>query len=327
MAREILCPTCGMLVPLDRDSAPDADALSFAQPTVEIVLPGTVSFADVELEPSCQVAATAAEPDFEPPEAEISSPGNLLSATAIEIGAVVLTTEPGPSGPPAAGGDQGPRGPSWSFLILFAYACLMTGAFLYLWWSDRSGRVEPEEAPPLDSRRERALLPIPDARLTVMGRPLRIGLLEWTPLEIRAGRADLERMAPDGRREQREGEPGSLILRFRLRNLSRHETFAPLDPAFVRLPDRGQPDSVIEVRGGEPIDPYRLALHSEWSIIGQVFDPLGPGESRETIVVSDPEARARAVGPLTWRLRLRTQPERTEIVGVFFDKQDIQGDE
>jgi hypothetical protein len=221
--------------------------------------------------------------------------------------------------------DQAPegRGTSWPMLLLGSYASAMTLACVYLLWlaPRRAAGPEPSAA---DERPGAVVASIPRDRLTTLGKPLRVGSLEWTPLAVESGRVRLQGRGPDGKRREDKGQDGSLILRVRFRNLSQDDALAPLDPAFVRAPDRGEPDSFIEVEGGEPIDVYPLAVQSEQSIAGQSFAVLRPGEERETIIPSAPGAVDRARGPMTWRLRLRTAPDRTDLVGVRFHKADVR---
>ena len=68
---------------------------------------------------------------------------------------------------------------------------------------------------------------------------------------------------------------------------------------------------------------FRLAIESEWSIEGQVFPSLKPGETAETILVSEPVAMADLHGTMTWHVKLRTGPYRTDVLGVQFSVEDV----
>jgi hypothetical protein len=177
--------------------------------------------------------------------------------------------------------------------------------------ADRTAKVEPAPA-------------LPDDRLTTLGAPLRVGRLEFTPLDVRKGKVTLVVARFDGRKENRDGGEGALHLRVRLRNISDDLIFAPLDEAFVRERDRELPDSFIEAADGERIYTYRLPVASEQAIPGQEFQELKPGEAMETVVVSDTDAVDRARGSLTWRLRLRTGDQETDVVGVRFQVDEIR---
>jgi hypothetical protein len=163
------------------------------------------------------------------------------------------------------------------------------------------------------------LEPIAEGARVALGETIRIDALELTPLGVTRGPVKLHRIRVDGRPEHRPGGADALHLRVRLRNASEGVVFAPLDEAFVREPDRRLPETFIEDGDGHRVYAYRLPVSSEWGILGQRFGALRPGEALETIVVSDTDAPPRLSGPLTWRLRLRTAPETTTVVGVSFE--------
>ena len=88
------------------------------------------------------------------------------------------------------------------------------------------------------------------------------------------------------------------MLTLRLKNVSPDVVLAPLDEAFVRDRINADPDSFIEAGPtGATIAMFPLAVESEWSIVGQSFRELQPGEAFEFIVVSAPDA----AGKLTYR--------------------------
>src|SRR5262249_9505988 len=103
--------------------------------------------------------------------------------------------------------------------------------------------------------------------------------------------------------------------------------FVPLDEEFLRARAQGVCDSFIEVGPTRHVDMFPLAIVSEWSIAGQEFRELNPGEWYETSVVS----AANAVGhidpatTITWRVRLRVHAaNKTDIVGIRFRTPDIR---
>ncbi len=69
---------------------------------------------------------------------------------------------------------------------------------------------------------------------------------------------------------------------------------------------------------------YPLAPASELSIVGQEFRKLKPGESYVTLIVSAPDAVKLTSPEMTWRIRLRTGIDRTDIVGVRFRNSEIR---
>lgn len=246
---------------------------------------------------------------------------------------------PGSDAPAASISDEDPPAgvARWAVVVLASYASAVTLACLWLalggrgrWRDDLVPETIPADSrPDLGRRADRSqgvqpATPIPADRLTRLGQPIRTGTLEFTPLGVAVGGVTLENYPIGGRRRVRAGGDDALWLRARFRNLSPDLIFAPLDEAFVREPDRGLPDSFIEAGNQERIYMYPLAVESEWSIVGQAFPLLRPGEVAETVVVSATGAIDRAAGEMTWRLRLRTGQDRTEEVGVRFDAGQIE---
>jgi hypothetical protein len=361
MAREVVCPHCGLSLPIEPLDEP-LPSLDTAR-TVEMVLPGTVSTEEGGsrarvpggLAPDVIAGSLpngrsflesgpppdpdhlefppvgSPDPDREPQAAPQES-GSQLAFPAIQLDAPAV---------PAAGSGSveellhdEPRTP-WAMVLLGSYASAMTLACLWLWWNGRRPEPSLPDTIPADSRPDLetaipaaapAPVALPEDRITTLGVPLRIGAVEFTPLEVRVGQVELEHVGIEGQPEWRDGGPGALFLRVRLTNRSPDATFAPLEPAFVREPDRGRPESFLESPSGERIDTFPLPQASEWSIHGQTFRELRPGESFETVLVSAPESAARFAPEMTWRVRLRTGPEpgRTEFVGVCIRQGEVQ---
>ena len=69
---------------------------------------------------------------------------------------------------------------------------------------------------------------------------------------------------------------------------------------------------------------FPLAVESEWMIVGQEFRELGPGESMEGIIVSAPDARGLIEEEMTWRVRLRTGINETDVLGVWIADHEIR---
>jgi hypothetical protein len=68
---------------------------------------------------------------------------------------------------------------------------------------------------------------------------------------------------------------------------------------------------------------FRLAVESEWSIDGQSFPSLKPGETAETIVVSEPVRVSELSGPLIWHVKLRTSDFQSDVVGIRFTADNV----
>jgi hypothetical protein len=252
---------------------------------------------------------------------------------------------PGPSGEAGQkAGDEDAEdefeevhGTPWLTVLLLSYASAVTIACIWLWMHRRPAErpsedflnVPVETRPDPGSRADRTAkvepaVPLPDDRLTSLGAPLRVGALEFTPLDVRKGKVTLVAERFGVQKEIRGAGDDALHLRVRFRNLSDDLIFAPLDEAFVRERDRELPDSFLSTEDGERIYTFKLPVASERTIAGQKFQELKPGETMETVIVSDTDAVDRAKGSLTWRLRLRTGDQTTGVVGIRFRADQIQ---
>jgi hypothetical protein len=213
----------------------------------------------------------------------------------------------------------------------------VTIGLIWVLWSHRAPResssVEPDVFPSVknvadpghragESRRFVPLDPLPENQVTRLGQTLQLGSLEVTPLDIAAGQVTLRHEIHQT--ERRAGGRGALMLKLRLKNLSNDSILVPLDEAFIRERGRGFHDSFIEVGPTQQIDMFPLAIVSEWSIVGQEFRELRPGESYETLVVSAPDALDRLAPEMTWRIRLRTDINQTELIGIQFEENQIR---
>ena len=91
-------------------------------------------------------------------------------------------------------------------------------------------------------------------------------------------------LQPDKRRR----EETALFLRLKLTNVSKERTFTPMDQNLVRERGLRPTDPYIVTSEGKSIRLFPLAIDSEWSIVGQEFATLGPGDSEETFVAAEP---------------------------------------
>ncbi len=228
-------------------------------------------------------------------------------------------------------------GPNWPVALLASYASAVTIGLIWVLWGHRAVRERPEADPfpgsaaSADpgrradrSRKIEPPAPIAPTRRVRLGETLRLGALEVTPRKIEAGPVILQHAI--NKSEQRLGGTDALVLTLTLRNVSHDSILAPLDEAFIRQRGRGIRDSFVEVGPDRRIEMYPLAVVSEWSIHGQEFRELAPGESYETQVMTD----AGALGKLTtgtaemiWRLRLRTDVNQTETLGIPFQASEV----
>jgi hypothetical protein len=228
---------------------------------------------------------------------------------------------------------------NWPMLLTASYASAVTLALAWVLWSGR-GLARRVAVAPLDSsspsaripdgqprdvepeRANEAPPPLPSPNLTELGRPIRLGDLEVTPRWIVLRAVELTRL--EGTTGEQRESPSSLVLTLQLTNRSPGLSLTPLDPAFVRESGAAIDHSYIETAGGARIGMFRLAPESEWSLRDQAFPHLGPGESAETLVVSEPVFFDLQGGVLTWHVKLRTRPYQTDVVGIRFRASDVQ---
>ena len=217
----------------------------------------------------------------------------------------------------------------WSTVLLASYASALTIGLAWTLLKDRQRERLEIQAPPSPvavvpeaarqsglSRKVEPPEPILGRHFARMGKPLRVGDLEITPVEVSRQAVALERATPYAVPDRKSGGKGALILRLKLRNTAKDAVFAPLDQAYVRERGQGIVDTYVETAGGERVYPYPLAIESEWSIVGQRFGELRPGESRVAAIASAPDAPPDSEGPFTWRFRLRTGINRTDAIGL-----------
>ncbi len=219
--------------------------------------------------------------------------------------------------------DLDSAGSSRRNVLLLSYASAVTLALGWTLYRNRGDRrptrpdVFPAEAasPVVNnlgerSRRVAELKPIPADRLIALGSSRQIDALLVEPLAIERKNLTLERVNFAGKTERRDGGKQAVLLRVRLQNRSTDRVFAPVDPAFVR----GRSDDVYEtllvLDDGRKIYPDPLAVSSEWTVAGESFADLRPGETREVTFATEPNAPAGIENqPGVWRIKLRTGTE------------------
>jgi len=224
----------------------------------------------------------------------------------------------------------------WFQVFILSYASAVTLALTWIMltgrsfrWSDRSvndpaatsdaGPPVKAIAPRLDGR---ALPPVPDENLITFGSTLRIGDLQVRPLSVALARVELAG-AIDASKYHAEASE-SLVLRVQLTNLSKSQPFAPLELAYVREQSSPLDRCLITTPSGTTIGTFPLAVDSEWTIVGQETRVLERGETLETIIASEPGASDRMAAEMTWRVRVRVGPFRTDVVGIRFQDKDVE---
>ncbi len=225
-----------------------------------------------------------------------------------------------------------PRG-MWLSLLLLSYASAVTLGLGWMLWTGRG--LQHSEPPAADSPHigdERAskatetsarevLPPIPAENLVVLAETIRIGDVEITPLGVTLSPVELVRSIDPA--DYRHEDSNSLVVRFKLTNLSKEHAFAPLARDLLRDQAAPRDRSFVAEPDGGKIGLFPLAVESEWLILGQEFPILKPGENAETLVASAIVKEDRLPNELTWHIRLRTGPYRTDILGIRFTRSEL----
>jgi hypothetical protein len=287
---------------------------------------GTPSTARVETAPSSSLTLPS------------SSSETIFEGSLVETSATCKESSHGRRALESASDDDhhGDSRVPWALLVLMSYSSAITLALTWALWTGRSfrstesppanaGQTDVESVPKIVNSSPAATLPpLPAENVANLRNTIRLGGVEFTPLEVVVTRLDLVRSIDPA--AWRREKSASLVLRLKLKNVTNNDQFAPLEPRFVReqpaTPDR----STIATSQGQGINLFPLAVDSEWSIVGQDFTVLEPGESMETLVASEPGVAARLTDLMTWRIRLRTGLFRTDVLGVRFSKNDVEHD-
>ena len=218
----------------------------------------------------------------------------------------------------------------WSRVLLASYASAVTLGLVWFVMKDRAlessrpavapARAEKTQSPITGnlSKTVQPPEPILGEHFAKLGKPIKIGSLEITPLDVKRQGIKLQRTNLIASPEFREEGKKALVLRLKLKNLSNDAVFAPLDPAYLREGGEKRVDTFVTTADGEIVYPYRLAMESEWSIVGQDLKELRPGESKIVAIATAADAPPDEAGPFTWRIRLRTGIDRTDLIGLVW---------
>jgi hypothetical protein len=227
----------------------------------------------------------------------------------------------------------------WFQVFLLSYASAVTLALTWVLLTGRSLRpsdrpanvsepaadATPLPAKPIASPIDaKALPPLPDENIVALGATLRIGDLQVRPLSVALARVELAGSIDPSKYRAEESE--SLVLRLQLTNLSKGQSFAPLELAYIREQSSHLDRCLITSSGTATIGVYPLAVDSEWSIVGQEARVLERGETLETIIASEPGVTDRLAREMTWRIRMRIGRFRTDLVGVRFHEAEVERD-
>jgi hypothetical protein len=314
--------------------------------------------------PHCQqvIVAPAAESAAEPTDGgDPFSFGGVVDSPV--MAAEEASVEPTPSEPPHVAKPPAARN-SWLLPILVPYAAFMTiMAIVYFvkyasavqehpleYIPDLLGEYQQKQTKGKPQARNLTLPPadqdLPSRLTTSLGRPIRIGDIEVTPLSVEY-RPWVGYTKPRGRPQPKKVPiKDTLVLHLRLRNVSKDLTFYPTDPYFDRDPksSNDKPYTLVDVAGrkfyGGLIDYQTEANDTERTWLqGREDDdkPLGPGESRETVLVTRPrdavfDAVKKSQSPAVWRVQVRrglvlyhdTEIPVSAVIGVSFTAADVK---
>ncbi len=287
---DLLCPHCGVRIGNPEAPAPTQDEASLS-PGIEIgdlsvrsgsgddtggslvfALPASGSAPDPLLGALAEIGA-----DRESATGDDPPPGSFDAFGGLNLNA--STPSPSPTEPARdSHRDDGEEvvyvdGPNWPMLVLGSYASAVTLALI--WWvviprfrgaSDLEGFAPGRPSAAVGTRRDdrsrkvEPAPPIATSHLTQVGRSLKVGSLEITPIDVARQDVRLRRTSISGEAEERDGGTGALALRVRVRNLANDAVFAPLDPEFLRDGDAGVSASFVEVGPTDRVYLYPLRV-------------------------------------------------------------------
>lgn len=213
------------------------------------------------------------------------------------------------------------------FIIVLSYASAMTLAFGYLLYKNQYGvphQLEslPDIKPPMKNGQVALqLVPesadLPNGHTLSLGESRRFGNVRVTPLRVTKEPLRFEYYTGDATKMRKPTDP-VLKLWVRFENVSRTQTFAPLDRDLVlsRVPDN---KNVGELRSnqfvmrladkpsGRPrVQIYDLPADGEWDFVGYRSTPqLSPGETWDTYIPTTETGLDKLDGNLVWRVHFR----------------------
>ncbi len=311
-------------------------------------------------------AWTASDAATTPPPLELAEADDLTQD------GVTIPTPPPPVRKPAFEPRKAPaptpptsRGGRWlkvGFVGLLVYALAMTGLAVYGLFP-HTPKIDPghplSNIPdtigefPSATRTKVGSLgfpldgPLPAELKVSLNGKLRVGDLLVEPLAVQRKKLTIYQQINEGKDLNKivEREP-SYLLKLRLTNLSSDVSFYPADPAFNRaykrdekLPGTGLVVPSKTFYGALPWPRKAGGAITAQYVEGQEHDkePLGPGQTRETVVVTFHDGRILDLikatdAVLTWRVQLRhglfnlngRDVPVSAIVGVEFKPKEIE---
>lgn len=234
-------------------------------------------------------------------------------------------------------------------IVVGSYASAVTIVLVYMLIFGRISALEslPDMRPPTNKNGDiswqfnPASNNLPSGHVLSLGDSQRFGSVRVTPVRVTRGPLKFEHYTGQAGMARDPSEP-VLKLWLKFENVSRDQTFIPLDPWVLftrRSIDMGR---IIQANGFVSLEANRkdpkatryfffdMPIHSEFRIVGQNLNrELSPGEAVETFIPSEEDARS-LTGSLVWRFQFRKgynrQSERgvTTLVDVRFNSSDIK---
>lgn len=175
-----------------------------------------------------------------------------------------------------------------------------------------------------------------------LGQSQRFGNVRVTPVKVTRGRLKFEHYTGQAGNAR---EPSNPVLKLwvKFENVSRNQTFAPLDSHLLFTRDSQNMGQVIRANGFLAVESNRksaklltyffdMPVHSEFRVIGQKLgQEVAPGETLQTFIPSEEDAVSLS-GDLVWRFQMRKgyNPGSlrgvTTLVDVRFNSRDIADD-
>ncbi len=350
LGQQVRCPTCQQIVvapAAESPNSPESDPDSLFLANLESAPIGDAP------KPDLQPTATTPAPADTGSSPDSSLPWNDPAARASD-----------PQSPVARAQRQAGVGGgiSWLWLLpVLSYAVLATAIVVVLYLKLQAALAVPhnkelELMPDLTGdaplrkdlsftpKKERTALPLPEDWKTTLGKAVKIGSLEITPLRV-------EKKVVKLKQEGRSAKPclhESLVLHLKVTNLSDQFAFVPIEDYFDRkYSGNGVPPFTCLELGpeqrfyGGPGTWYPIGsserLQREW-VDGRQNLVLKPGQSAETFVCTDgndndlDKRLKEYTGELFWRVHVRCGPvpyqdklvAATAVVGVEFSDSDYR---
>lgn len=236
----------------------------------------------------------------------------------------------------------------WMLVIIVgSYASAVTLVLAYMLVFGRTSALEslPDLKPPMNKNGDISwqynppVNNVAPGHVLSLGQSRRFGNVKVTPLKVTRGPVKFEHYAGQPGAARLPSEP-VLKLWVKFENVSRNQTFSPLDPQLLFTRDVRNLGESIRANGfvtteadrkkGKPLFYFfDIPVLSEFRIIGQNLNrDLAPGDTVESFVPSEEDA-LNLKGDLVWRFQFRKgyHPKSmrgvTTLIDVRFNSKDI----